>query len=98
VERTIAREHPLPSDIVRALRRARLWSPVASAIPMGSGDISSALTLFAESYDIAIAREEILRRLCILTYCDEDEAVAIDNDYGLASYAFSSEPPRAWAT
>jgi acyl-CoA reductase-like NAD-dependent aldehyde dehydrogenase len=36
--------------------------------------------------------------LCILTYRDEDEAVAIDNDYGLTSYAFSSEPPRAWAT
>jgi acyl-CoA reductase-like NAD-dependent aldehyde dehydrogenase len=39
--------------------------------------------------DIAIAREEILEPvLYILTYRDEDEAVAIDNDYGLTSYAF----------
>jgi aldehyde dehydrogenase (NAD+) len=50
-------------------------------------------------YDIAIAREEILGPvLCILAYRDEDKAVAIDNDYSLTSYAFSSEPLRAWVT
>jgi len=36
--------------------------------------------------------------LRILTYRDEDEAVAIaDSDYGLASYVFSSDPIHARA-
>jgi len=37
--------------------------------------------------------------LCILTYRDEDEAIAIANDseYGLASYVFSSDPTHARA-
>jgi hypothetical protein len=32
----------MPCDMVRATRRARLWSPAASAFVMGSGNISSA--------------------------------------------------------
>ncbi len=42
-----------------------------------------------------IAREEIFGPvLCILTYRDEDEAIAIANDtvYGLASYVLSADP------
>jgi acyl-CoA reductase-like NAD-dependent aldehyde dehydrogenase len=48
---------------------------------------------------MTIAREEIFGPvLYILNYYDEDEAVAIANDYGLTSYAFSSDPPYVWAT
>jgi aldehyde dehydrogenase (NAD+) len=58
-------------------------------------------TLFADvNNEMTIAREEIFGPvLCILTYRDEDEAVAIanDTDYGLASYVFSSNPTHARA-
>ena len=36
--------------------------------------------------------------LYILNYHDKDEEVAIISDYGLTSYAFSSDPPYVWAT
>jgi hypothetical protein len=42
VERANARELQMPRDMVRASRRARLWSRAASAISMGSGNISLA--------------------------------------------------------
>lgn len=32
----------MPCDMVRAARRARLWSPAASAFVMGAGNISLA--------------------------------------------------------
>jgi aldehyde dehydrogenase (NAD+) len=58
-------------------------------------------TLFADvTNEMAIAREEIFGPvLCILTYRDEDEAVAIanDTDSGLSSYVFSSNLTHARA-
>jgi aldehyde dehydrogenase (NAD+) len=63
--------------------------------PDGLGGYFVRPTLFADvSNEMTIAREEIFGPvLCILTYRDEDEAVAIanDSDYGLASYVFSSD-------
>lgn len=51
-------------------------------------------TVFADvRNDMAIAREEIFGPvLCIITYRDEDEAVALanDSDFGLYAYVFSS--------
>jgi hypothetical protein len=35
----------MPCDMVRAARRARLWSPAASAFVMGAGNISLAPSL-----------------------------------------------------
>jgi aldehyde dehydrogenase (NAD+) len=56
-------------------------------------------TVFADvTNDMTIAREEIFGPvLSILTYRDEDEAVAIANDtvYGLSSYVTSADPERA---
>jgi aldehyde dehydrogenase (NAD+) len=56
-------------------------------------------TLFADvTNDMTIAREEIFGPvLSILTYRDEDDAVAIANDtnYGLHAYIFSSDLARA---
>jgi len=58
-------------------------------------------TVFANvSNDMAIAQEEIFGPvLCIITYRDEDEAVAIANDsaFGLHAYVFSSSTPHAQA-
>jgi aldehyde dehydrogenase (NAD+) len=69
--------------------------------PDGLGGYFVRPTLFAHvTNEMAIAREEIFGPvLCILTYRDEDEAVAIanDTDYGLASYVFSSDPSHARA-
>jgi aldehyde dehydrogenase (NAD+) len=69
--------------------------------PDGLGGYFVRPTLFADvTNKMAIAREEIFGPvLCILTYRDEDEAVAIanDTDYGLASYVFSSDPNHARA-
>jgi aldehyde dehydrogenase (NAD+) len=56
-------------------------------------------TLFADvTNDMTIAREEIFGPvLSVLTYRDDDDAVAIANDtsYGLHAYVFSSDPARA---
>jgi aldehyde dehydrogenase (NAD+) len=69
--------------------------------PDGLGGYFVRPTLFADvTNEMTIAREEIFGPvLCILTYRDEDEAVAIanDTDYGLASYVFSSNPIHARA-
>ena len=69
--------------------------------PDGLGGYFVRPTLFADvTNEMSIAREEIFGPvLCILTYRDEDEAVAIanDTDYGLASYVFSSDPIHARA-
>jgi aldehyde dehydrogenase (NAD+) len=69
--------------------------------PEGLGGYFVRPTLFADvTNEMRIAREEIFGPvLCILTYRDEDEAVAIanDSDYGLASYVFSSDPSHARA-
>jgi aldehyde dehydrogenase (NAD+) len=69
--------------------------------PDGLGGYFVRPTLFADvTNEMTIAREEIFGPvLCILTYRDEDEAVAIANDtnYGLASYVFSSDPRHARA-
>jgi aldehyde dehydrogenase (NAD+) len=69
--------------------------------PDGLGGYFVRPTLFADvTNDMTIAREEIFGPvLCILTYRDEDEAVAIanDTDYGLTSYVFSSDPTHARA-
>jgi aldehyde dehydrogenase (NAD+) len=49
---------------------------------------------------MTIAREEIFGPvLCILTYEDEADAIAIANDtpYGLQAYVISSDPVRATA-
>ena len=58
-------------------------------------------TVFANvSNDMAIAQEEIFGPvLCISTYRDEDEAVAIANDssFGLHAYVFSSDVLHAQA-
>ncbi|GAA4557346.1 aldehyde dehydrogenase family protein [Planotetraspora kaengkrachanensis] len=50
------------------------------------------------SNDMRIAREEIFGPvLCVISYRDEDEAVAIANDtpYGLQAYVFSADAARA---
>jgi aldehyde dehydrogenase (NAD+) len=69
--------------------------------PDGLGGYFVRPTLFAAvTNEMAIAREEIFGPvLCILSYRDEDEAVAIanDTDYGLASYVFSSDLVHARA-
>ena len=58
-------------------------------------------TVFANvGNDMVIAQEEIFGPvLCIITYRDEDEAVAIANDsaFGLHAYVFSSDTRRAQA-
>jgi len=58
-------------------------------------------TVFANvSNDMDIAQEEIFGPvLCIITYRDEDEAVAIANDsaFGLHAYVFSSDTQHAQA-
>jgi aldehyde dehydrogenase (NAD+) len=58
-------------------------------------------TVFANvGNDMTIAQEEIFGPvLCIITYRDEDEAVAIANDsaFGLHAYVFSSDVQRAQA-
>jgi aldehyde dehydrogenase (NAD+) len=67
--------------------------------PDGLGGYFVRPTLFADvTNEMTIAREEIFGPvLCILTYRDEDEAIAIanDTDYGLASYVFSSDLSHA---
>jgi aldehyde dehydrogenase (NAD+) len=69
--------------------------------PNGLGGYFVRPTLFANvTNEMTVAREEIFGPvLCILTYRDEDEAVAIANDtnYGLASYVFSSNLTHARA-
>ena len=69
--------------------------------PEGLGGYFVKPTLFAHvTNEMTIAREEIFGPvLCILTYRDEDEAIAIanDTDYGLASYVFSSDSTHARA-
>jgi len=56
-------------------------------------------TVFVDVHnDMDIARDEIFGPvLSILTYDNEDEAIAIANDsvYGLQAYVFSSQPARA---
>jgi aldehyde dehydrogenase (NAD+) len=69
--------------------------------PDGLGGYFIKPTLFAHvTNDMTIAREEIFGPvLCILTYRNEDEAVAIANDtpYGLIAYVLSSDPAHARA-
>ena len=69
--------------------------------PDGLGGYFVKPTVFANvTNDMTIAREEIFGPvLCILTYEDEAEAVAIANDtpYGLQAYIISSNPDRASA-
>jgi aldehyde dehydrogenase (NAD+) len=69
--------------------------------PDGLGGYYVKPTVFANvSNAMTIAREEIFGPvLCILTYRDEDEAVAIANDtvYGLQAYVISSDQHRAHA-
>jgi aldehyde dehydrogenase (NAD+) len=69
--------------------------------PEGLGGYFVKPTLFAHvTNEMTIAREEIFGPvLCILTYRDEDEVIAIanDTDYGLASYVFSSDSTHARA-
>ena len=69
--------------------------------PDGLGGYFVRPTVFANvTNDMAIAREEIFGPvLCMLTYEDEAEAIAIANDtpYGLQAYVISSNPDRASA-
>jgi aldehyde dehydrogenase (NAD+) len=69
--------------------------------PNGLGGYFVRPTLFADvTNEMTIAREEIFGPvLCILTYRDEEEAVAIanDTDYGLSSYVFSGNLTHARA-
>ena len=69
--------------------------------PDGLGGYFVKPTVFANvTNDMTIAREEIFGPvLCVLTYEDEAEAIAIANDtpYGLQAYVISSNPDRASA-
>jgi aldehyde dehydrogenase (NAD+) len=69
--------------------------------PDGLGGYFVKPTVFSNvTNDMTIAREEIFGPvLCMLTYEDEAEAVAIANDtpYGLQAYVISSNPDRASA-
>ena len=69
--------------------------------PNGLGGYFVKPTVFANvTNDMTIAREEIFGPvLCILTYEDEADAIAIANDtpYGLQAYIISSNPDRASA-
>ena len=69
--------------------------------PDGLGGYFVKPTVFSNvTNDMAIAREEIFGPvLCVLTYEDEAEAIAIANDtpYGLQAYVISSTPDRAMA-
>jgi aldehyde dehydrogenase (NAD+) len=69
--------------------------------PDGLGGYFVKPTVFSNvTNDMRIAREEIFGPvLCILTYEDEAEAIAIANDtpYGLQAYVISSDPDRASA-
>ena len=69
--------------------------------PDGLGGYFVKPTVFSNvTNDMRIAREEIFGPvLCILTYEDEAEAIAIANDtpYGLQAYVISSNPDRASA-
>ncbi|RUL65738.1 aldehyde dehydrogenase family protein [Dyella dinghuensis] len=67
--------------------------------PEGLGGYFVKPTVFAHvTNDMTIAREEVFGPvLCLLTYEDEAEAIAIANDtpYGLQAYVISSNPDRA---
>lgn len=69
--------------------------------PDGLGGYFVKPTVFAHvTNDMTIAREEIFGPvLCVLTYEDEAEAIAIANDtpYGLQAYVISTKPDRATA-
>jgi aldehyde dehydrogenase (NAD+) len=69
--------------------------------PEGLGGYFVKPTLFSGvTNDMVIAREEIFGPvLCLITYKDEAEAIAIanDTDYGLSSYVFSSDLEHARA-
>lgn len=69
--------------------------------PDGLGGYFVKPTVFAHvTNDMTIAREEIFGPvLCVLTYEDEAEAIAIANDtpYGLQAYVISAKPDRATA-
>lgn len=69
--------------------------------PDGLGGYFVKPTVFANvTNNMTIAREEIFGPvLCVLTYEDEAEAIAIANDtpYGLQAYVISSNPDRASA-
>jgi aldehyde dehydrogenase (NAD+) len=69
--------------------------------PDGLGGYFVKPTVFANvTNDMRIAREEIFGPvLCMLTYEDEADAIAIANDtpYGLQAYVISSNPARASA-
>ncbi len=69
--------------------------------PDGLGGYFVKPTIFSNvTNDMTIAREEIFGPvLCVLTYEDEAEAIAIANDtpYGLQAYVISSDPVRASA-
>jgi aldehyde dehydrogenase (NAD+) len=69
--------------------------------PDGLGGYFVKPTIFANvTNDMTIAREEIFGPvLCMLTYEDEADAIAIANDtpYGLQAYVISSSPGRATA-
>jgi aldehyde dehydrogenase (NAD+) len=69
--------------------------------PDGLGGYFVKPTVFSNvTNDMTIAREEIFGPvLCVLTYEDEAEAIAIANDtpYGLQAYVISSNPDRASA-
>jgi aldehyde dehydrogenase (NAD+) len=92
----------------RVQRYIRLGVEVGATIvaggeghPDGLGGYFVKPTVFANvTNDMVIAREEIFGPvLCILTYEDEAEAIAIANDtpYGLQAYVISSNPDRASA-
>jgi aldehyde dehydrogenase (NAD+) len=69
--------------------------------PDGFGGYFVKPTVFANvTNDMTIAQEEIFGPvLCLLTYDDEADAIAIANDtaYGLQAYVISSNPERASA-
>jgi aldehyde dehydrogenase (NAD+) len=92
----------------RVQRYIRLGVEAGATVVVGGEGHPDALggyfvkpTVFANvTNDMTIAREEIFGPvLCMLTYEDEAEAIAIANDtpYGLQAYVISSNPDRASA-
>jgi aldehyde dehydrogenase (NAD+) len=87
-----------------AIRKVKAGATVVAGgegHPDGLGGYFVKPTVFANvTNDMRIAREEIFGPvLCMLTYEDEADAIAIANDtpYGLQAYVISSNPARASA-